>query len=473
MKITAKEIEEIKKQFDRVIEYSQNILDPRTDQLFDRWYKAKSCIIDTLFDGKLIYQFEEKMSFELSDTVKEKKIQEFLNRIEDFWHNSELYNFVKEQKNGFFNNEVISDYDVGEKRIRKGTKLIKTFKFFASGKELENIQNDASRLIQENKVEGYLCLSVHPLDFLSSSENNYKWRSCHALDGEYRAGNLSYMTDTTTFMCYLKGDNEDQEILPHFPSSVPWNSKKWRTLMFISEDQNMIFSGRQYPFPLQNCLTYVLDNFIKVKLSERKTHWPWQANDKISWSSWTDTKIKDIFVGQENIKCCSDKTYIPLGDEAIALTDLVQDAAHSRHFNDVLNSSCYDPIYTFRYLDYDNEKFGLTNYHNTKFLIGGEVSCLHCGNSYIAEEGDTMLCNYCLDNLGERNYYYCDCCGTSSTLEEDFWFMEHETVCCSCIETYYTCCDKCGEYYRKEEIIYDSDNDRFLCPDCKEYMEEE
>jgi hypothetical protein len=31
MKITAKEIEEIKKQFDRVIEYSQNILDPRTD----------------------------------------------------------------------------------------------------------------------------------------------------------------------------------------------------------------------------------------------------------------------------------------------------------------------------------------------------------------------------------------------------------------------------------------------------------
>lgn len=236
MKITPKEIEEIKKQFDRVIEYSQNILDPRTDQLFDRWYKAKRYIIDELFDGKLIYQFEEKMSFELSDTVKEKKIQEFLNRIEDFWHNSELYNFVKEQKSGFFNNEVISDYDIEEKRIRKGTKMIKAFKFFASGKELENIQNDASRLIQENKVEGYLCLSVHPLDFLSSSENNYKWRSCHALDGEYRAGNLSYMTDTTTFMCYLKGDDEDKEILPHFPSSVPWNSKKWRTLMYISED---------------------------------------------------------------------------------------------------------------------------------------------------------------------------------------------------------------------------------------------
>ena len=28
-------------------------------------------------------------------------------------------------------------------------------------------------------------------DYLSLSENAFNWRSCHALDGEYRAGNLS------------------------------------------------------------------------------------------------------------------------------------------------------------------------------------------------------------------------------------------------------------------------------------------
>ena len=43
-------------------------------------------------------------------------------------------------------------------------------------------------------MEGYLYLSIHPLDYLSISETNHGWRSCHALDGEYRNGNLSYLT---------------------------------------------------------------------------------------------------------------------------------------------------------------------------------------------------------------------------------------------------------------------------------------
>lgn len=84
-------------------------------------------------------------------------------------------------------------------------------------------------LIQEDKVTGILCLSIHPLDYLSLSENTYNWRSCHALDGEYRAGNLSYMMDNTTVVCYLKG--EDEAELPHFPAEVKWNSKKWRMLL--------------------------------------------------------------------------------------------------------------------------------------------------------------------------------------------------------------------------------------------------
>lgn len=61
------------------------------------------------------------------------------------------------------------------------------------------------------------------LRFLTSSVNTYNWRSCHALDGEYRAGNLSYMADNVTFMCYIKGEAKLQ--YPFLPHGISWNSK--------------------------------------------------------------------------------------------------------------------------------------------------------------------------------------------------------------------------------------------------------
>ena len=47
-------------------------------------------------------------------------------------------------------------------------------------------------ILQDVKVSGDLVLSVHPLDYLSISDNNHNWYSCHSLDGEYGAGNLGY-----------------------------------------------------------------------------------------------------------------------------------------------------------------------------------------------------------------------------------------------------------------------------------------
>ena len=127
--------------------------------------------------------------------------------------------------------------------IPRGMKIVKSFKYFEKDEDtLADIQSAASMIIQEDKIEGKLCMSVHPLDFLSLSENTYNWRSCHALDGDYRAGNLSYMVDSSTVICYLKSDRDER--LPNFPPEVKWNSKKWRVLLFFSNDWDMIFAGR-------------------------------------------------------------------------------------------------------------------------------------------------------------------------------------------------------------------------------------
>ena len=62
--------------------------------------------------------------------------------------------------------------------------------------------------VAENKIEGYLYLSVDPRDFLTLSENDSNWYSCQSLDGDYRSGDLSYMVDGTTIVAYLANEVE-------------------------------------------------------------------------------------------------------------------------------------------------------------------------------------------------------------------------------------------------------------------------
>lgn len=98
---------------------------------------------------------------------------------------------MRDNKGGFFDNRVLLPYP--SFNIPLGSKLSKSFKRFINSQEIVRwAQDTASRYMQENKIEGYLYLSIHPLDFLTISENNENWWSCQSLDGDYRSGNLSY-----------------------------------------------------------------------------------------------------------------------------------------------------------------------------------------------------------------------------------------------------------------------------------------
>ena len=261
-------IKEVQALFNKVVAYSQNIETPETDDLFDRWLEAKRDFIE-LFGGNLIYEYPEKVYFEISDSEKESRVKDFARTVENKYGNFALSDFIFSHAKDFFPNRMSEAYHdkvningvLKEINIDKGMKMLRAFKYFEEDANvLDAIQQAASMIIQENKIGGTLCLSVHPLDFLSSSENNHNWRSCHALDGEYRAGNLSYMLDKSTVMCYLR--SEHMEKLPDFPDDVLWNSKKWRVLLFFSDHWDMLFAGRQYPFASMTGLDFVKDKFL-------------------------------------------------------------------------------------------------------------------------------------------------------------------------------------------------------------------
>ena len=63
-------------------------------------------------------------------------------------------------------------------------------------KEYESFQTAHSLALNQKKIEGTLCLSIHPMDFLTSSDNEEKWSSCVSVrrHGDYRAACIEGIT---------------------------------------------------------------------------------------------------------------------------------------------------------------------------------------------------------------------------------------------------------------------------------------
>ena len=131
------------------------------------------------------------------------------------------------------------------KAIPKGTKigrflnktvlpLLKTIlmdnaeKYDELAKAVEKFITTLSMLNQNNKMSGTLCVSIHPMDYYTMSDNSYDWCSCMSWsnDGEFKCGTLEMCNSKNIVVAYLKGSEKFEG----------WNSKRWRELFYIDED---------------------------------------------------------------------------------------------------------------------------------------------------------------------------------------------------------------------------------------------
>ena len=447
---------DIQRQFNEIISYSQGIEQPQTDKLFADWLEAKRDFIEAM-NGKLIWEWPEPVYFELGTKEKNLRVNDFIEMVANRWQNEDLANFISAEQDGFFNNQVIKEYAVPVSNvvIPVGMKLLKAFKFFEQdNKVLNDIQSAASMIIQEDKIEGTLCISVHPLDFLSASENTHNWRSCHALDGEYRSGNLSYMVDKSTVMVYLR--SKKLEKLPNFPDTIPWNSKKWRVLLFFSERWDMLFAGRQYPFVSDAGLEFVKERVLPVlNMGE--------------WSPWLSKKITNI--EEKGIFHHFGSAYVPVGNGLLPMRELITNMPGSLQFNDLLSSSCYDPVYSVRIMKslFGGITPGESNL--TRFKIGGQVDCCRCGKAHI-ELSESFMCNDCEMEYGDSDsdmFATCPCCGHRFVFDDGIWVSgAEETICPNCADEYTVSCAKCGETVYMDDAIYDRKIEEYVCKWCKE-----
>ena len=150
--------------------------------------------------------------------------------------------------------------------INKGMKLSK---MLGKMSDILNIDRDIyekfriahSQFLNQKNISGELCLSIHPLDYMTMSDNDCGWDSCMRWQnggGEYRQGTVEMMNSPIILEAYLKSD-KDMELWRKNSQSVMWNSKRWRELFIV--DENLILGIKGYPYCNENlesiCLSWI------------------------------------------------------------------------------------------------------------------------------------------------------------------------------------------------------------------------
>lgn len=140
---------------------------------------------------------------------------------------------------------------------------------------LEKARIDHSRILNNKELRGTLVISIHPMDYLTMSDNSYGWTSClrwHEYPkkykynkGEYTAGTIEMMNSPSVVVAYIEGDKEWHPV----DDNRTWSNKLWRELFIVRPDIIAPVKGYPYEYP-------ELEEIILNKLRDAGAPGPWQ-----------------------------------------------------------------------------------------------------------------------------------------------------------------------------------------------------
>ncbi len=108
----------------------------------------------------------------------------------------------------------------------------------------EEFRKAHSLVLNQKVIRGTLCLSIHPMDYVTMSDNDSGWESCmrwYDGGGDYRLGTIECMNSPYIVVAYLEARN---------PMDIynfgQWNNKRWRQLIVITPE--LLLGNKQYPY---------------------------------------------------------------------------------------------------------------------------------------------------------------------------------------------------------------------------------
>lgn len=439
------------------------------DYILKEWNKSKQTLFN-IFGEKLILEKEIEVKDGANKKVREIKNYlysadpgiNFINSIRKLFEfnntyfentyatKNAVYNLIK--ANQLFTNRVIEEFSYHNKdgkiiKVPKGAKVMRILQKMAKEFDLpdfEIFRNQISRITEVRKSKIKFTLSIHPLDYMTMSDNANGWESCMNWTqgpGGYRAGTVEMMNSPLVVVAYITTK-------PYYPlnTSIEWTSKSWRELIIVHP--NTICSVKSYPY-YNIAFDKALVNWL-ADLVEEKTEWRYNKKQ-----------------AQESLESCS---YINAWqDKEDEDNHFLLNFETDEMYNDFGNTDNYG-IFSINPPD--------NGYRTFTINYSGLMTCMCCGESgYWSDDTDTVVCEDCDPPT------YCYCCGerinASNAIEVD-----GELVCEDCYHDLHrcTCCEDAHlndnfisvfvGHIKNQTINIDYD-EHYICDECianKEFL---
>lgn len=190
------------------------------------------------------------------------------------YRNIEKGYVVTESRDGYHFKSFKCTIKYGMKIMRTIQKVLKASRFPYMDL-FEEWKNKINLLGVNQDFSTKLVLSIHPIDFMTMSDNNCHWSSCMSWtsNGCYSAGILEMMNSNVAVVAYLENP---QPYILETDQQYEIPNKSWRSLVFIHK--NIILVGKNYPYYNEYLCNEIL-NFVK-ELVYKNLKWTYQFNNQ-------------------------------------------------------------------------------------------------------------------------------------------------------------------------------------------------
>lgn len=253
-----------------------------------------------------------------------------------------------------------------------------------------------SQVLNQKRVKGNLCLSIHPLDYITMSDNDCGWTSCMSWmeePGDYRLGTIEMMNSPMVIVAYVEASDN------MWVCNREWNNKRWRQLYIVSD--SVILGNRQYPYHSDE-IQGIAIRWIRDLMNKIPGYGPFpEESCEIANGSWNtiggDKRVHFQF--------STGYMYNDVYDYRLAIVadQLLDDHEHYTYYfsGPAVCTNCGDVI------DYDTVEASRVQCR----ACDGSWKCDYCGDYHSEyDEGnwvdDHLLCEYCYEHETES----CECC---------------------------------------------------------------
>lgn len=296
-------------------------------------------------------------------------------------------------------------------KIEDGGKVMKFIQKFAKAWNIPDIDEFVkihSLVLNDKKLSGTLNLSIHPLDYLTMSDNANDWSSCMSwLEGGcYRQGTVEMLNSPCVVVAYLASESTHFSFPLNDKERFDWNSKKWRQLFIITPE--IITGVLGYPYHhegLEMESLQILKELVTANLG-------WRYEDNI-------TKIKTYSIFNSQCK---------MGLEFIPQTCYM--------YND-LSKGNNVPVFIGANVENDSK---------IKVNYSGPSECMICGEVNNIDSEREVTCSEC------ATYHRCEECGDYID-SNNYSIIDGHCYCSYCIENFDEC-SICEDGIAPHETVY-------------------